>query len=172
MAGREVLTAPLQQQQLWRRLSDDDDGVSLWRLRRRQTGDRQDWKMALRLYIYIYIVFYWPVSSDLVFEQKDLQAPFRTELISVSSSSEERMEKNVYVLLSIWLINALFFSSLLFLVPSSIFPFQLFWDSCCFERSSSAGICPFPSILSLYWLEQLWLSVCSSELLYWERKVI
>lgn len=44
-------------------------------------------------YFFIFFIDLSEVTWRL--EQKDLQAPFRTELIPVSGSSEERMEKNV-----------------------------------------------------------------------------
>lgn len=48
-----------------------------------------EWNIALSLPPFFF--FYWPVRSELTSEQKDLQAPFRTGLISVTSSSEERL---------------------------------------------------------------------------------
>lgn len=74
------------------------------------------------------MVFFWPVRTDLTFEQKDLQVPFRWGLISVKCRSVD------------WLINTFFqfFFSLLYLfifLPSSIFQyvsfrwhFPLSWD--------------------------------------------
>lgn len=44
---------------------------------------------------YLFIFFIDLSEVTWCLEQKDLQAPFRTELIPVSGSSEERMEKNV-----------------------------------------------------------------------------
>lgn len=54
----------------------------------------------LSLYFLFFIIYLFNVFIDLSevtlrLEQKDLQAPFRRELIPVSGGSEERMEKNV-----------------------------------------------------------------------------
>lgn len=46
-------------------------------------------------FIYLFIVFIDLSEVTRRSEQKDLQAPFRRELIPVSGGSEERMEKNV-----------------------------------------------------------------------------
>lgn len=63
---------------------------SVWALDTQWQWTDSEWNIALSLAPFFFF-FYWPVRSELTSEQKDLQAPFRTGLISVTSSSEERL---------------------------------------------------------------------------------
>lgn len=85
---------PLQQSRMWKQLVQSGWSVSWW-LRVFELWTHSDSGQTanetLPWVCLHFFFFYWPVRSELTSEQKDLQAPFRTGLISVTSSSEERL---------------------------------------------------------------------------------
>lgn len=86
------------------------------------TEDR--WSIFIYLRFFLFFLFYVFIDLSGVsrhLEQKDLQAPFRRELIPVNGGSEERTEKNVCTHLWVWLIYVLLYVLLLF------WPSRLHW---------------------------------------------